>query len=133
MTPRTKSILTIAGTLLLGMVLGGLLTGAFIGKRARTIVGAFLNEDRFVNVAEQFIEPSPQQKDRLHAVLKQYGAKIARHTRNTQREQILLLDSLRHDIMPLLTSEQKERLTKQFERTDKRRKMLFPESEGAKP
>jgi hypothetical protein len=134
MAARTKSILTIASTLVLGMVLGGLITGAAIGKRARTLAGAFLDKDRFVNVAERLIEPSAQQKDSLHALLQHYGAKIAENTRSMQRTQMLLFDSLRNDAMPLLTPEQQKRVRAEFERFDKRRAMLFPESaKGMKP
>ena len=125
MTPRIQSFLALGGALLLGMVIGGLLTGAFIGKRARTIAGVFLHEERFVHIAEQLIEPNAQQKDSVHQVLSRYGTKITTLTRTTQREQIRLFDSLRHDVMPLLTPEQQERLVKQFERMDRRRKMLF--------
>ncbi len=125
MNPKLKSALVLGGTLLLGMVIGGLVTGAVIGKRAQRLALALGNEDRFVGATMNFIEPNPDKQDTVAHILHHYGATMASETKIYRKQQILILDSLKHDIMPLLNEEQRERLQKRFEQMERGRKRLF--------
>lgn len=133
MSARTKSFLTIAGTLVLGMVLGGLLTGTVIGKRARTISGFLVNEKRFVAMAERLIQPTEQQRDTLRVILGNYGASFTERNRSHNQHQTQLLDSLYRDIMPLLTFEQQERVGKRLAAMQAQRKKIFEQPYSSEP
>ncbi|MCU0425354.1 MAG: hypothetical protein MUF71_06980 [Candidatus Kapabacteria bacterium] len=133
MSSRTKSFLTIAGTLVLGMVLGGLLTGAVIGKRARTVGGILTNEKRFVAMAERLIQPQEHQRDTLGKLLNSYGAAFAGRNRAHQQWQAHLLDSLRRDIMPLLKPDQQERFGKRLATMEAQRKKFFDQHNTTEP
>jgi hypothetical protein len=125
MNPKLKSALVLGGTLLLGMVIGGLVTGAVIGKRAQRLALALGNEDRFVGATMNFIEPNPEKQDTVAHILHHYGATLASETKAYRKQQILILDSLKHDIMPLLTAEQQERFQKRFEQIERVIKRLW--------
>lgn len=125
MNPKLKSALVLGGTLLLGMVIGGLVTGAVIGKRAQRAALFLGNEERFVGGAMNFIEPAPEKSDTIARVLHRYGSTMAGETRNYRKQQILILDSMKHDLMPLLTDEQRERVRRRYEQMERGRKRLF--------
>lgn len=127
MNPKLKSGLVLGGTFLLGIVIGGLITGTVLGKRAQRLALALGNEDRFVGATMNFIEPNTERRDTVASILHHYGATLAGETRVYRKQQILILDSLKHDIMPLLTEEQRERLQKRFEQIERGRKRLLQE------
>ncbi len=125
MNPKLKSALVLGGTLLLGMIIGGLVTGTVIGKRAQRTALFLGNEERFVAGAMNFIEPLPEKRDTVARVLHHYGTAMASETRNYRKQQIMILDSMKHDLMPLLTPEQQERVRKRYEQMERGRKRLF--------
>lgn len=110
MTTRTKTTLIIIGTLLLGMLLGALLTGAVVRHRLGQ-----LNDLRtprgFSRVLEETIQPAnAAQREELQAALQQGGRRLVRLRRQHRQETRALVDSLRAEIEPLLTPEQQKRL-----------------------
>lgn len=121
MSPRTKSILALSGTLLLGMVLGGLLTGAVIKKRTQAFALQMMNEDRFVHRLTQLLEPTPQQSDTVSSILHSHGQRITTRSRQFRAAQWRTLDSLKSALHPVLTPEQNERFLRALERMDKRK------------
>jgi hypothetical protein len=122
MSPRIKSILALGGTLLLGMVLGGLLTGAVIKKRTNAFALMMINEQRYVERLETLIEPSAAQKDTLRTILKKYGKVVTTRSREFRAAQLQNLDSLKSELQPILSAEQYERFNKATERLDRRKK-----------
>jgi hypothetical protein len=126
MSPRTTSILTIAGTLLIGMILGGLLTGAVIGKRAQHVFAALASEAKFVRNLETLLEPTTNlQRDSLRPVLQRYGKTIAHATNVYYKMQFSTLDSMSREVAPMLTPEQQQRLAERLRRVEQRQKHLF--------
>ena len=110
MNPRVKSGLLLVATLILGMVLGGLLTGAIVQRRLesfakiQTPVGMSL-------FLEDVIQPhSDEQREAIRAVLDAAGPGFIAIMEQTREEMKALRDSVRRALEPLLTEEQLKRL-----------------------
>lgn len=122
MSPKTKSYLALTGTLLLGMILGGLITGAVIKKRVNAVTLMMMNEQRFAKRLEELIVPTPQQADTVGALLKKHGSLFTARSREFRTLQWRTFDSLRKELQAVLNTEQYERLQKEIARIDRRQK-----------
>jgi hypothetical protein len=122
MSPKTKSYLALSGTLLLGMILGGLITGTIVKKRVNAVTLVMMNEQRFANRLEELIEPTPQQADSVRSLLKKHGSLFTARSREFRALQWRTFDSLKNELQPLLTTEQRERFQKEVSRIDRRQK-----------
>jgi hypothetical protein len=120
MSPKTKSYLALAGTLLLGMILGGLITGAIVKKRFNAFALVIMNEQRFVKRLEELILPTPQQSDSVRSLLKKHGSLFTARSREFRALQWRTFDSLNNELQPFLTAEQRERFQKEVARIDRR-------------
>lgn len=112
MNDRTKSALLLGATLVIGMVLGSLVTGAVANRRlddladARGRMGAFFL---------QAIEPeSEEQAEAIRAVLEGAAPRFREVFESTREEMKHLSDSVLAELDPILTDEQKERLEKRM-------------------
>ncbi len=121
MTARTKSLLALGGTLLLGMILGGLLVGTIVKKRATMLALVMVNEQRFIQRLEDIVEPDAAQKDTVRSILEQHGSVITSRSQEFRRAQWQSFDSLKRALQPVLTAEQYAQLLKASERIDKQK------------
>ena len=110
MTVRTKSVLMLAATLVLGMVLGALLFGSVQRHRFRHAL-SLARPQHFTTDLARVLQP----RDDVQA--KQIGAILDRldtHMRNDrqQRAEVMQarLDSLEAHLSPILSEEQRARL-----------------------
>jgi hypothetical protein len=133
MSPRTQSILTIIGTLLIGMILGSLLTGTFISTRAQRAFGSLANEQIFVRNLESLLESDEQQKRTLSPLFHRYGRTLASVTAVYYKTQFATLDSMKREITPLLTPEQQQRLSERLEWVTRRQRQLFQRNSAGEP
>ena len=117
-TARTKSLLALGGTLLLGMVLGGLLVSAIAKKRATMLALVMVNEQRFVQRLEEIVQPSEAQQDTVRQILHKHGSVITSRSQEFRRAQWESFDSLKHALQPVLTAEQYAHVLKAAERID---------------
>lgn len=114
MTTRTKTTLIAIGTLLLGMLLGALLTGAVVRHRLSRL-DDLRTQRGFARILEQTIRPTDEaQREALRPVLRQGGRRVLRLRRQQRREMHALVDSVRTDLAPLLTPEQQQRLDRRI-------------------
>lgn len=110
MSPRTKSVLLLAGTLVLGVLLGAAGTGLLARERQRR-VGELRGPRGFVAHMEEVIRPRDErQRAAIEPILEATGTRndtIIRHAHGALRAQ---LDSMRLRLAPLLDAEQRRRL-----------------------
>ena len=115
-SPRTKSVLILIATLVLGALLGAVLTGWWVQNRVDRL-RSVRTSDGFVERVVRRVEPvSAAQRDSI-AEIAQYRARQLSDLRQSHRRHTrAILDSLRQDLQPVLTEEQAERLERQMPR-----------------
>ncbi len=113
MRGRTKGALILFSTLLIGVLIGILLSGWFVRDRLRPIP----HSRHFVRSTERLIAPQDEeQRQAVRTVLRRHAAALrelnAKH-REALKEQ---LDSSRAELAPLLSEEQLRRLDRRQRR-----------------
>ena len=113
MRGKTKGALILFSTLLIGVLIGILLSGWFVRDRLRPIP----HSRHFVRSTERLISPQDEeQRQAVRAVLRRHAAALrelnAEH-REALKEQ---LDATRAELAPLLSEEQLQRLDRRQRR-----------------
>ena len=112
MNDRTKSALLIVATLVIGMVLGSLVTGAIANRRLDSLAEA---RGRMSSFFVDAIEPeSEEQAEAIRSVLDGAAPRFKEIFEATRGEMKRLSDSVMVELDPILTDEQKERLEKRM-------------------
>ncbi|MFQ5752289.1 MAG: hypothetical protein ACE5HI_09855, partial [bacterium] len=109
MNTKTKTTLIILGTLIIGIVLGVLGSGTWRQKKEHRIE-SMLAHQRFRNVMENIIQPTPEQRDAIDKILKKRSNQISAINAKHQNEVLTIVDSLRADLATVLTKEQQSHL-----------------------
>lgn len=116
MTTRTQTTLIVIGTLIVGMVLGGLIVGAVARHRLQELA-ELRTRPGLVNRLERVIQPtSDAQRDTVRAVLTRHAERIVALRRTHRRDLRAAIDSLRADLALHLTPEQQARLKRHIGR-----------------
>lgn len=114
MKARTKTLVILLSTFLIGGVVGALITGTVFKQRQEQL---YTLRQRFPRYMERVIQPTDSlQAEQIRAVLQEYGQRIGDLRRSYLREQALVIDTLRRRMRPLLTAEQVTRLEAFFSR-----------------
>ena len=109
--PRLKAVLILGATFLLGLVLGGLIVGAVVRERLQAIAD-FRDRDRFVARVESFLEPtSDSQAEAMRPILEAAGARTENAFVVLRGDLTRIFDDLERELAPLLTEQQRQRLT----------------------
>ncbi|MDD5675605.1 MAG: hypothetical protein PHC61_15655 [Chitinivibrionales bacterium] len=111
MRTKVKFSALLLVTLGLGIVIGFLGNGIFVREHFRNLE-KMRQGDRVVGMIEQQLKLTPLQKEQVEPVLQKYGRKLRSIHRNFHRELTGTLDSLRNEVGPYLTAEQKRRLVR---------------------
>lgn len=112
MNERTKSALLIVGTLVIGMVLGSLVTGAIANRRLDDLANA---RGRMAGFVLDAIEPeSEEQAEAIREVLDGAAPRFREIFESTREEMARLSDSVMAELDPILTDEQREQLEKRM-------------------
>jgi nitrate/TMAO reductase-like tetraheme cytochrome c subunit len=104
---KSKPILVIAGTLLIGFVLGFFVSGYLTNHKIKTFM-RWTDKEEFVNRIYYRIDASDEQKKQLYPVLQKYSDKS---TECLDRHKIII-DSMRTELKTYLTPEQMQKLDK---------------------
>jgi len=106
---ETKTYLIIVLTLLIGMIIGALMTGAVVRHRVRRFM-SLGRPDHLTARIERIIEPTAAQRDTVHQILMDHAQQFHEIHGRFESQLLALKDSLKKDLDPILTGEQKERL-----------------------
>jgi hypothetical protein len=124
MNLQIKPTLIIIGTLLLGIVLGVLISGTFAEQRFRRM-HSMMRPHGFAEDLIQVIQPNDeQQRQEIMAVIETTDLRIQDLMGQSREEIRSTVDSMAAQLQPLLTDEQKARLEKHL--GDRRSKSLEP-------
>jgi len=115
-SPRTKSVLLLVVTLLLGIVLGGVLTGWWVQNRADR-VRALRTPSGFVERVVERVEPtSAAQRDSVEVIARRAARQLERLRRSHRQQTMTVLDSMRVELRTVLSEEQINTLDRRLER-----------------
>ena len=123
MNTKSKSIIMIVATLLLGIIIGIFAGGLIHTRIFQERISRFRSPEGFFMRMEKVIQPTPEQANQLRNILSEHH-KIAREmARESHLRMRALDDSLRQKLESILTPEQLERFSKRWHK----RRMLFPD------
>jgi len=115
-SPRTKSVLILIATLVLGVLLGAVLTGWWVQSRVDRL-RAVRTSDGFVERVVRRVEPvSTAQRDSITEITQYRARQLSDLRQSHRRDTRAILDSLCQDLQPVLTDEQAARLERQMPR-----------------
>ena len=119
MTTKTKSVLIILGTLLVGVIIGGLATSAIFSQRVGAIQ-ALRMQGGLVHYLENVIEPVDEsQREQIQALLESTGERQMEMRRNMFDENRAIFSEMRNELDEILTEEQKSRLREWVQRENR--------------
>ena len=120
---RWKSAGIIILTLIIGIVLGGLVTARIVHQRMDDIAGV-RSQRGFTRFIEKSIEyENEEQRQQVAEILDQTAESMFRHLRSSRRQSREILDSARTDLSGVLSEEQMEKLEKRLRRHGRDRPM----------
>lgn len=109
MKTGTKTILIILVTLIIGVIIGALVTGAFARHRVRRFM-SMREPEHLVTRIERIIGPDESQREAVREILRRHSEQFLQIHSQFEGEMLALRDSLKKDLEPILTDEQKARL-----------------------
>lgn len=113
MNIKAKTTLIIIITLAIGIVIGAMLNRALSQNRIRRILSR-RNPPMFISFYERIIEPDDSQRELIRKILDKYAKRFSEIRTNFGEELESSIESMRAELDPILTPEQKERLKKGF-------------------
>jgi hypothetical protein len=118
MSVKWKSFFIIVATLVIGILIGTFLAGPVLHRRVER-----RHRDRgpemFTQMMERVIRPTAEQQEAVHAVLEKYSMRLEELHESFGTEMMSTIDSLKADLDPLLTEEQKARLKERHDRLER--------------
>ncbi|MBN1782083.1 hypothetical protein JW948_13200 [bacterium] len=128
MKTRTKTILLIGLTFILGLLCGAVIQSILIRKEINRFSHRIRSPEGFIERFERIIQPTAEQRTEIRNVLKKHHREMMRF----QNEFPSRMDSLRKDLESILTEEQLKKLredrlmrTKRGDRTGRDRPGRF--------
>ena len=122
MTARTKSILLLLGTLLIGMLLGVFIHALMVENRIERLT-SLRSQAGFVRFMDKMIEPTDDaQREAIQAALEDAAAALDAHHAESREALEGVMGTFRASLDSLLTEEQLEALNERMERAWKYRK-----------
>ena len=115
----TKTTLIILSTLIIGIIVGAAGSGVVNRWMPGVPPGPPPSADRFKMFLTRMIDPSPDQREALDVVLDKYAERFADLTASHAAQAQALVDSLHKELDPILTEEQKARLTDRMRRLER--------------
>jgi Spy/CpxP family protein refolding chaperone len=128
MNVKSKTYFIIIITLLIGILLG-ILTSQFLIKDQIEKMITMGPQRHFIFMFKRIIDPTPEQEEKINKILEKYSKKLMELFLKNRGEFIKLQNSVRKELDPILTAEQKKRLEKSLNR---RPRFLFPPFKGKK-
>ena len=120
MNIHLKTAAILLATLIIGMVCGALILGAFARDRLQPPPPQMTRE-RFVERWVRMVRPNQEQIRRIREVVGDHEPGFRENYMRHRQEMQALVDSLHRDLEPILTEEQRERIKRIRERRESMR------------
>lgn len=119
MNIHLKTAAILLATLIIGMVCGALILGAF--ARDRLQPPPQMTRERFVERWVRMVRPDQEQMQRIRDVVGEHEPGFREHYMRHRQEIQTLVDSLHRDLEPILTERQLERIERVRQRRGRMR------------
>lgn len=119
MSSKTKALLILLSTFVLGVVVGSLATGVLHSQRERSFE-RMLPRQRFHAFVERVVQPSPEQKAEFESIMTRWSERLSELHHQHQSQMFTMYDSLHAELQSLLTDEQRARLEEHLARGGER-------------
>jgi Spy/CpxP family protein refolding chaperone len=129
MKTNTKTVIIIVATLVIGILIGALGSGFMVHRFARRLPH-MEHSEMFVEGMVDLIDPAPEQEDQIRGILTRHSEQFTEITDGFREETSALFDSLRSELEPVLTDEQKARLEERHQRLGRLMKRGRPAHHG---
>lgn len=113
MNIKLKITFIIIITLVIGIVIGAMLNRTLTQNRVKRILSR-RNPPVFISFYERIIEPDTNQREEIRKILDKHAKHLSEIRANFSEELQSSMESLRAELDPILTPEQKKRLEKGF-------------------
>ncbi|MFC2161013.1 hypothetical protein ACFLRX_05105 [Acidobacteriota bacterium] len=107
MNVKTKTSLVIVFTLIVGMVIGSLLSRTLLHKKMERVFSR-RQPEVFTKLYMEFMKPKVTQKDQVQEILKTYGIRLNEIRRKSRMDQESTMLAMMSDLESFLTPEQLE-------------------------
>lgn len=127
MNTRSKTIIIIIATLIIGIVIGMVGSGLLMRQFARKFDEKPIH-NRFSSIIERIVEPNENQIDSVRAILSRYGERMGELDRQHISVLTSLIDSMHVELSTILTEEQMKNLDEHQKRARRflKGRMPFP-------
>lgn len=119
MKVKTRTIMVLIGTLLIGVIIGVISTNLMHFKRLEDRMKGFRDPDKFIERIEKSIEPTEDQREKLREILYAHHKKIVETGEEFRSRMRVNSDSLKIQLNSVLTDEQIEKMERLFKRRDR--------------
>ncbi len=119
MNIHLKTAAILLATLIIGMVCGALILGAF--ARDRLQPPPQMTRERFVERWVRMVRPDQEQRRTIREVVGEHEPGFRENYMRHRQEMQTLVDSLHQDLEPILTESQRERVNRIRQRREQRR------------
>ena len=109
MNIKTKAILIIIVTLVIGIFIGAMLNRALLQNRIRRTF-SMRNPNVMVSYYEEIIEPDADQREMIREILDKHAKSISEFREKTRKEMLSSYEEMMAQLNLVLTPEQKKRL-----------------------
>jgi hypothetical protein len=121
MNMKVKTTLVILFTLLIGIILGVFIDRTIMRFQFRKRIAEVRQARGITSIFERIIEPTESQYEPVKEILAKYGKRLHDLREKSHQEMAVVMDSLRIELEPILTDQQKARLKNEMERMKDRR------------
>lgn len=126
MKTTTKATLILSGVLLLGIVIGFFVSSSYLRFSHHKRVDEFRRGEGFIAEMEQMIEPLPEQKDQVRAILRRHSEWMKQFSEEQLQIFKKSIDSLNSEISKVLTPEQAARFNQRIKEMGRHPPMRIP-------
>ena len=113
MTTKVKTLIILLSTLVIGVAVGALASGALRDRREHEI-HRMPPHHRFLRSMHEIIQPTEGQADALDNILDRRSKQLSELNERHQSEVFAIMDSMRTELASVLTDEQRTRLETQL-------------------
>jgi hypothetical protein len=114
MNTKIKATFIILITLIIGIIIGSMLSRAYLLYRVKKLIPFRREPINFINHIEEIIQPTAEQREQVREILKKHAEQTLEIHNRHQKEIQESIEALNAELDPILTPEQKKRLKEGF-------------------
>lgn len=115
MNVQVKSSIIIIVTLIIGVLLGAMVSGPLLHSRMDRRLHGMRTAHGLADRFEDIVQPDESQRDTVRAILAVHSRQVHEIMSRSHAELSEAMDSLQNELAPVLTEDQKDRLNSHLE------------------